>query len=205
MYIKAVNTSYFLGRFEETQYLSIKNMQGKQQVFHLVKYMYGQSQGRLLEVMKLPHLLGYDNFFMRKKKSTKRPPLSARLHSVSQSLLFKRCYSGNNSCRCSWSNELDAGSSGTNGLPSWIGVFNCHWSSACATTNWAFRRNVVYVFFLPKQLTEVCSLCLVIYMLWFSFILGLILIFPCFKLFITHVHYYAQKQRKIKFKPRKTT
>ena len=41
MYIKAVNTSYFLGRFEETQYLSIKNMQGKQQVFHLVKYMYG--------------------------------------------------------------------------------------------------------------------------------------------------------------------
>ena len=90
MYVKLVNTSYFLGRFEETQYLSIKNMQGKQQVFHLVKYMYGQSQGRLLEVMKLPHLLGYDNFFMRKKKSTKRPPLSARLYSVSRSLLFKR-------------------------------------------------------------------------------------------------------------------
>ena len=73
MYVKLVNTSYFLGRFEETQYLSIKNMQGKQQVFHLVKYMYGQSQGRLLEVMKLPHLLGYDNFFMRKKKAPKGP------------------------------------------------------------------------------------------------------------------------------------
>ena len=75
MYIKAVNTSYFLGRFEETQYLSIKNMQGKQQVFHLVKYIYGQSQGRVLEVMKLPHVLGYDNFFMRKKKAPKWPNL----------------------------------------------------------------------------------------------------------------------------------
>ena len=132
--------------------------------------------------------------FLWEKKSTKMPPLSARLHSVSQSLLFKRCYSGNNSCRCSWSNELDAGSSDTNGLPSWIGVFNCHWSSACATTNWAFRRYVVYVFFLPKQLTEVCSLCLVIYMLNFSLFQTLY-----------HTHYYAQKQRKIKFKPRKTT
>ena len=156
-------------------------------MFHLVKYMYGHiSQGRLLEVMKLPHLLGYDNFLWEKKR-TKRPTLSARLHSVSWSLLCKRCYSGNNSCRCSWSNELDAASSGTNGLSSWTGVFNCHWSSACATANWAFRRYVVYVFFLPKQLTEVCSLCLVIYMLWLSFILGLILIFPCFKLFITHI------------------
>ena len=122
--------------------------------------------------------------FYEKKKSTKRPPFSARLHSIFsrsllfKSLLFKRCYLGNNSCRCSWSNELDASSSGTNGLPSWTGVFNCHWSSACATANWAFRRYVVYVFFFPKQLTEVCSLCLiVIYMLWFSFILGLILIF----------------------------
>ena len=73
MYIKAVNTSYFLGRFEETQYLSIKNMRGKQQVFHLVKYIYGQSQGRVLEVMKLPHVLGYDNFFMRKKKHQNAP------------------------------------------------------------------------------------------------------------------------------------
>ena len=36
--------------------------------------MYGHSQGRLLEVMKLPHLLGYDNFFnMRKKKHQKAP------------------------------------------------------------------------------------------------------------------------------------
>ena len=74
MYIKAVNTSYFLGRFEETQYLSIKNMQGKQQVFHLVKYMYGQSQGRLLEVMKLPHLLRAMIVFLWEKKKAPKGP-----------------------------------------------------------------------------------------------------------------------------------
>ena len=39
-----------------------------------------------------------------------------------------------------------------------------------------------------------------IYMLWFNFILGLIFISLCFKLIITH--YHAQKQRKIKIKPR---
>ena len=48
-------------------------------------------------------------------------------------------------------------------------------------------EGMLFMYSLPKQLTEVCSLCLVIYMLWFSFILGLILIFPCFKLFITHI------------------
>ena len=136
--------------------------------------------------MKLSHLLGYDNFLWEKKKHQKAPTF-CHLITFCKSIFAERCYLGNNSCRCSWSNELDASSSGTNGLPSWTGVFNCHWSSACTTTNWAFRRYVVYVFFLPNQLTEVCSLCLVIYMLWFSFILGLILIFPCFKLFITHI------------------
>ena len=74
MYIKAVNTSYFLGRFEETQYLSIKNIQGKQEVFHLVKYMYGQSQGRLLEVMKLPHLLQAMIVFLWEKKKHRKAP-----------------------------------------------------------------------------------------------------------------------------------
>ena len=39
-----------------------------------------------------------------------------------------------------------------------------------------------------------------IYMLWFSFILGLIFIFFCFKLIITN--YHNQKQKKIKIKPR---
>ena len=39
-----------------------------------------------------------------------------------------------------------------------------------------------------------------LYMLWFNFILGLIFIFPCFKLII--IYYHAQKQRKIKIKPR---
>ena len=37
-------------------------------------------------------------------------------------------------------------------------------------------------------------------MLWFNFILGLIFIFLCFKLII--IYYHAQKQRKIKIKPR---
>ena len=163
MYIKAVNTSYFLGRFEETQYLSIKKYTRKATSVSSRKIHVWAKPGQVTGGYETtPSSSGYDSFFMRKKKSTERPPLSARLHSVSQSLLFKRCYSGNNSCRCSCSNELDAGSSGTNGLPSWTGVFNCHWSSACATANRAFRRYVVHVFFLPKQLTVVCSLCLVI-------------------------------------------
>ena len=38
------------------------------------------------------------------------------------------------------------------------------------------------------------------YMLWFNFILGLIFISLCFKLII--IYYHAQKQRKIKIKPR---
>ena len=38
-------------------------------------------------------------------------------------------------------------------------------------------------------------------MLWFNFFLGLNFIFLCFKLII--IHYHTQKQRKIKFKPRK--
>ena len=37
-------------------------------------------------------------------------------------------------------------------------------------------------------------------MLWFSFILGLNVIFLCFKLII--IHHHTQKQKKIKFKPR---
>ena len=38
-------------------------------------------------------------------------------------------------------------------------------------------------------------------MLWFSFILGLILIFPCFKLFITHIIIYPKtKENKIQTK-----
>ena len=40
----------------------------------------------------------------------------------------------------------------------------------------------------------------ILYMLWFSFILGLHFIFLCFKLII--IHYHTPKQRKIKFKPR---
>ena len=36
-------------------------------------------------------------------------------------------------------------------------------------------------------------------MLWFNFILGLNLIFFCFKLIVKH--YHTQKQKKIKFKP----
>ena len=39
-----------------------------------------------------------------------------------------------------------------------------------------------------------------VYMLWFNFILGLNLIFLCFKVII--IHYHTPKQRKIKFKPR---
>ena len=38
------------------------------------------------------------------------------------------------------------------------------------------------------------------HMLWFNFILGLIFISLCFKLII--IYYHAQKQRKIKIKPR---
>ena len=38
-------------------------------------------------------------------------------------------------------------------------------------------------------------------MLWFNFFLGLNFIFLCFKLIV--IHYHTQKQRKIKFKPRK--
>ena len=37
------------------------------------------------------------------------------------------------------------------------------------------------------------------YVLWFSFIVGLNFIFFCFKLII--IHYHTQKQKKIKFKP----
>ena len=40
-----------------------------------------------------------------------------------------------------------------------------------------------------------------VYMLWFNFILGLNFIFFCFKLII--IHYHTQKQKKIKFKPRR--
>ena len=47
-----------------------------------------------------------------------------------------------------------------------------------------------------EQWLHVCY----IYMLWFSFILGLNFISLCFKLII--IHYHAQKQREIKFKPR---
>ena len=39
-----------------------------------------------------------------------------------------------------------------------------------------------------------------VYMLWFNFILGLHFIFFCFNL--TVIHYYTQKQKKRKFKPR---
>ena len=38
-------------------------------------------------------------------------------------------------------------------------------------------------------------------MLWFNFILGLNFIFFCFELII--IHYHTQKQKKIKFKPRR--
>ena len=50
--------------------------------------------------------------------------------------------------------------------------------------------------------TELYFLCgfIVLYMLWFSFILGLIFISLCFKLII--IYYHAQKQREIKIKPR---
>ena len=39
------------------------------------------------------------------------------------------------------------------------------------------------------------------FLLWFNFILGLNFIFLCFELII--VHYYTQKQKKIKFIPRR--
>ena len=39
------------------------------------------------------------------------------------------------------------------------------------------------------------------FMLWFNFILGLNFIFFCFELII--IHYNTQKQKKIKFKPRR--
>ena len=38
-------------------------------------------------------------------------------------------------------------------------------------------------------------------MLWLNFIAGLSFIFFCFKLVI--IHYYTQKEKKIKFKPRR--
>ena len=38
------------------------------------------------------------------------------------------------------------------------------------------------------------------YMLWFIFILGLNVVFFCFKLII--IHYHTPKQKKIKFKPK---
>ena len=41
---------------------------------------------------------------------------------------------------------------------------------------------------------------LVLYLLWFNFILGLNLLFFCFKLII--IQYYNQKQKKRKLKPR---
>ena len=40
------------------------------------------------------------------------------------------------------------------------------------------------------------------HMLWFNFILGLIFIFLCSRLITCIIHFYTQKQRKIKIKPR---
>ena len=52
-----------------------------------------------------------------------------------------------------------------------------------------------------KELYSTLFLFTQVYMLWFNFILGLNSVFFCFEL--TIIHYHTQKQKKVKFKPRR--
>ena len=55
-------------------------------------------------------------------------------------------------------------------------------------------------FIVFKKQVKMYKLVYKTYLLWLNFILGLNFISLCFKLII--IHYHAQKQKEIKFKPR---
>ena len=75
MYIKAVNTSYFLGRFEETQYLSIKKYTRKATSVSSRKIYVWAKPGQVTGGYETtPSSSGYDSFFMRKKKKHRKAP-----------------------------------------------------------------------------------------------------------------------------------
>ena len=67
--------------------------------------------------------------YMEKNLDIMKPYCSEKASDL-QLNYFKKLFCNNSNllwCRCSWSiDELDASSSGTNGLPSWTGVFICH-------------------------------------------------------------------------------
>ena len=89
MYIKAVNTSYFLGRFEETQYLSIKKYTRKATSVSSRKIHVWAKPGQVTGGYETtPSSSGYDSFFMRKKKSTFRQITFCKSIFAVQKMLF---------------------------------------------------------------------------------------------------------------------